>query len=221
LIHRQKTGEGQWVDLATTDGALGLNGPSLLDWTVNGRPSRREGQPDSNRSQSPPMAPHGIYPLAGDDNWVAIACRHEDDWRALAGVVAEAWCSYPAFADLESRLSSQDALDAHLSSWTAQRSKADVPDALREAGVPVAAVLMPEERIDLDPSTADFGLWPTVQHTEIGAVRVDGLPAHFSATQWQIDRGGPCLGEHNEEVLTNLLGLGADEIANLRTEGVI
>jgi crotonobetainyl-CoA:carnitine CoA-transferase CaiB-like acyl-CoA transferase len=221
LIHRQKTGEGQWVDLATTDGALGLNGPSLLDWTVNGRPSRREGQPDSNRSQSPPMAPHGIYPLAGEDNWVAIACRHEDDWRALAGVVAEAWCSDPAFADLESRLSSQDALDAHLSSWTAQRSKADVSDALRQAGVPVAAVLMPEERIDLDPSTADFGLWPTVQHTEIGAVRVDGLPAHFSATQWQIDRGGPCLGEHNEEVLTNLLGLGADEIANLRTEGVI
>ena len=94
-------------------------------------------------------------------------------------------------------------------------------DALRAAGVPVAAVLSPEERIDLDSSTADFGLWPTVQHTEIGAVRVDGIPAHFSATEWRIDRGAPCIGEHNEEVLTNLLGLGADEIADLRTEGVI
>ena len=221
LIHRRKTGEGQWVDLATTDGALGLNGPSLLDWTVNGRPSRRDGQPHSNRSQMPPMAPHGIYPLAGDDHWIAIACRHEDDWRALVGVVNEAWCSDPSFADLEARLDAQDTLDAHLSAWTAQRSMDHVQDTLRGAGVPVAAVLMPEERIDLDPSTADFGLWPTVQHTEIGAVRVDGLPAHFSATEWRIDRGAPCIGEHNEEVLTNLLGLGADEIADLRTDGVI
>jgi len=221
LIHRRKTGEGQWVDLATTDAALGLNGPSLLDWTVNGRPSRRDGQPHSNRSQMPPMAPHGIYPLAGDDNWIAVACRHEDDWRALVGVVNEAWCSDPSFADLESRLDAQDALDERLSTWTAQRSKVDVQNALQAAGVPVAAVLMPEERIDLDPSTADFGLWPTVQHTEIGAVRVDGLPAHFSATEWRIDRGAPCIGEHNEEVLTNLLGLGADEIADLRSDGVI
>ena len=61
------------------------DGPDLLDYTVNGRPLRRPGQPDSNRSHSPAMAPHGIYTARGDDEWVAIACRDDDDWaRARA-----------------------------------------------------------------------------------------------------------------------------------------
>ena len=93
--------------------------------------------------------------------------------------------------------------------------------ALRDAGVPVAAVLRPQERIDLDGSTAAFGLWPTVTHTKMGRVRVDGQPVHFSATDWQIERGAPCLSEHTEEVLTTLLGLSRDDVAALRTEGVI
>ena len=72
LIHRQRTGEGQWVDLACSESALTLHGPALLDRTVNGRPARRDGQPHANRHAWPPMAPHGIYPCRGDDDWVAI-----------------------------------------------------------------------------------------------------------------------------------------------------
>jgi len=87
LIHQRRTGEGQWVDLSCTDAALTLHGPALLDWTVNGRPARRPGQPNSNRNTSPAMAPHGIYPSLGEDAWVAIACRDEADWGRFAGVV--------------------------------------------------------------------------------------------------------------------------------------
>jgi crotonobetainyl-CoA:carnitine CoA-transferase CaiB-like acyl-CoA transferase len=123
LIHRQRTGEGQWVDLACTDAALTLHGPALLDWTVNGRPSRRPGQPHSNRSQWPPMAPHGIYPSTGHDQWVAIACRNDADWRALGTAIAEPWCNNPAWANLEARLGDQDALDAALGGWTRGRTK--------------------------------------------------------------------------------------------------
>ena len=221
LIHRQRTGEGQWVDLACTDAGLTLHGPALLDWTVNGRPMRREGQPHSNRSQWPPMAPHGIYPCAGDDDWVAIACRTQKDWEKLAGVIGEDWCVAPDFCDLQSRLGAQDQLDADLGKWTSARTKFDVERDLRDIGVPVAAVLKPEERIDLDPSTGDFGLWPTVTHSEMGKVRVDGQPVHFSKTDWEITRGAPCLGEHTQQVLTNLLGLSTDEVAELRAEGVV
>ena len=92
---------------------------------------------------------------------------------------------------------------------------------LQAAGVPVAAVLKPEERIDLDPSTGDFGLWPQVRHSKMGDVRVDGQPVHFSRTDWRMERGGPCLGEHNEEVFTRLLGMSADDVEQLRQEGVI
>ncbi|MCY3839234.1 MAG: CoA transferase [Gammaproteobacteria bacterium] len=221
LIHRQRTGEGQWVDMACTEVALTLHGPALLDWTVSGRPTRRDGQPHANRNQWPPMAPHGIYPCEGDDGWVAIACRNQDDWRRFAEVVGESWCAAPAYATLDSRLAVQDALDERVGAWTAGQGKFDVQELLQGAAVPVSVVMKPEERIDLDSATADFGLWPTVRHSEMGDVRVDGQPVHFSETDWRITRSGPCLGEHNEEVLTRLLGLGSEEVARLEEEGVL
>jgi len=219
LIHRKRTGEGQWVDLACTESALTLNGPAILDWTVNGRAARREGQPHSNRNVSPPMAPHGVYACAGDDEWVAIACRGDADWAALGGVVGEAWATDATYAALEGRLADEDGLDAHIAAWTAGRNKFDIQKALRAAGVPCSAVQKPEERVDHDPDTE--GLWPLVTHTEIGQVRVDGIPAKFSGTPWRIEEGAPCLGEHNEEVFGRLLGLSKAEVAQLHKDGVI
>jgi crotonobetainyl-CoA:carnitine CoA-transferase CaiB-like acyl-CoA transferase len=87
--------------------------------------------------------------------------------------------------------------------------------------VPAAPVAKPAERVDQDPATAGFGLWPTATHTKMGDVRVDGLPVHFSKTDWEIRRGGPCLGEHTEEVLTGLLGLSKQDVAALHAEGVV
>jgi crotonobetainyl-CoA:carnitine CoA-transferase CaiB-like acyl-CoA transferase len=221
LIHRERTGEGQWVDLACTEAALTLHGPALLDWTVNGRSLRRPGHPNSNRNEWPAMAPHGIYPCAGDDEWVAIACRDDADWRALAAAIDQPWCAERTFANVQSRIGDETRLDDLVSAWTRPLRKLDVERTLRDAGVPVAAVLKPQERIGLDGSTEAFGLWPTVKHTKMGHVRVDGQPVHFSSTDWRIEHGAPCLGEHNEEVLTTLLGLSRDDIAALRKEGVI
>jgi crotonobetainyl-CoA:carnitine CoA-transferase CaiB-like acyl-CoA transferase len=221
LVHRSRTGEGQWVDMSCTAAGASLLGPVVLDWTVNGRPLRRPGMPSSNRSQSPEMAPHGIYPCDGDDEWVAIACRDDEDWRALGTAVGEPWARQPQWACLTGRLADQDALDESLAGWTAQREKFAVAAELRSAGVPASAVQTPEERIDHDLGTAAWGLWPTVEHTEMGPVRVDGLPVHLSGTDWELRRGGPCLGEHNDYVLGTLLGLSADDLTVLRDEGVI
>jgi crotonobetainyl-CoA:carnitine CoA-transferase CaiB-like acyl-CoA transferase len=210
VLHHRRTGEGQWVDLACTEAALSLNGPALLDWTVNGRPSRREGEPNSNRNTSPPMAPHGIYAAKGEDEWVAIASRSDADWQRFATLLGGAASSDPRYATLQGRLDHQDALDAEVAAWTAGRDKFEVQRLLREAGVPCSAVQRPGERVDHDPDTAD--LWPTVTHTAMGQVRVDGVPARFSATPWRIERGAPCLGEHNEEVYGRLLGLTPTEV---------
>lgn len=219
LIHRQRTGEGQWVDLATTDAALGLHGPALLDWTVNGRATRRERQPSSNRSQWPVMAPHGIYPCLGDDEWVAIACRDEADWQGLVNLVDEDWCA--AFNSLDERISNQDLLDQQVGSWTSSRDKFEIARDLGSLGIPASAVQKPEERVDKDPSTENFGLWPVVHHTKMGDVRVDGQPVHFSKTDWSMTHGAPCLSEHTKEVLTDLLGLTSEEVQQLRKEGVV
>ena len=88
------------------------------------------------------------------------------------------------------------------------------------AGVPAAPVAMSEDRIERDPDNAAWGLFPTVVHPVIGDVRVDGIPAHFSQTDWRIERGAPLLGEHNREVFCELLGLTNEEFTTLQEEGV-
>lgn len=221
LYHRDLTGEGQWVDLATTDAALTLNGPALLDFTVNGRPLRRDGMPNSNRSYDPRMVPHGIFAGLHEDTWVAIACRDDGDWGRMRAVIGEAWAGEQRFESLGGRAAAEDELESLLGQWTRTRTPGETAALLQAAGVPAAEVASPPQRIDDDPNTADWGLWPEARHPEIGQVRVDGIPVHLSETDWTIERGAPCLGEHNDAVYGGLLGMSGGEIAKLREEGVI
>jgi len=221
LWHRQRTGIGQWVDMSCTEAGAAMNGPALLDATVNNRPLRRPGSPSSNRSTSPAMAPHGIYPTAEDDCWVAIACRDDDDWSALRDAVGAAWANESVWSTLAGRCDDEDRLDALLSTWTAGRERAAIVAVLRAAGVPVAPVASPRHRADHDAENVRWGMFPAVPHTRHGPVRVDGVGAHLSATDWHLRRGGPLLGEDNERVLGDLLGLSSSEIEQLRADGVI
>jgi len=221
LVHRNRTGEGQWVDMACTEAGATLNGPAQLDYSANGRSLRRPGSPDSNRNEWPAMAPHGIYPAQGEDEWIAISVRDDADWQRFGRVVEREWATDPRFAARAARLAAQDELDALVSGWTQEREKFELERALQLAGVPAAAVQRPAERIDHDPETERLGLWPQVEHTKMGKVRVDGLPVRFSKTPWKIEAGGPCLGEHTDEVLARLIGLSQTELDALRAEGVI
>ncbi len=217
LIHRHKTGEGQWIDIGCTESGAALLGPAILDYTVNGVEARRDGSPDSNHS--PDMAPHAIYKCAGEDEWVAIACRSDDEWTRIAPLVGVTERSeYTTLAD---RLANQVNLDSAIESWTSTQNKFAVQSTLLALGVPCAAVQKPSERVDADPATSEWGLWPTVTHTAMGDVRVDGYGAHLSETDWSMSRGAPCLGEHTDLVLSEVLGLSAVDIASLRETGVV
>jgi crotonobetainyl-CoA:carnitine CoA-transferase CaiB-like acyl-CoA transferase len=221
LHHRNRTGEGQWVDMSCTDAGATLLGPAVLDYTVNGRGLRRDGSPHSNHNQFPAMAPHDIYPAHGFDCWVAIACRDDRDWEALRAVIAEPWAGDARFATRAGRLAQEPELDERMAAWTTPQDKFEVQRRVLDAGVPCAAVQTPEERIDHDPGTSAFGLWPTVEHREMGKVRVDGLPYHLSETDWKMERGAPCLGQHNEYVYGEILGFTKQEIVTLAEDGVI
>jgi crotonobetainyl-CoA:carnitine CoA-transferase CaiB-like acyl-CoA transferase len=167
------------------------------------------------------MAPHNIYPASGADCWVAVACRDDRDWRALARVIDDERLSDVRFSRTAGRVSEQPELDAIVTEWTAKRDKFEIAALLQGVGVPAAAVQTPEERIDQDPATAAWGLWPEVEHEAMGRVRVDGLPVHLSETDWTIQRGAPVLGADNDYVYGELLGLSAGELASLRDEGVV
>lgn len=219
LLHRQNFGEGQWVDMACTEVAISLNGPSLLDWSVNSNPLRTEHGLNSNRSQFLQMAPHGIYPCSGEDEWIAISCRNDQDWESLSAVIQQDWTEH--YQSLNQRLSEQDNLDKAMASWTVGYEKHDLQFRIQAIGVPVSAVQTPEDRIDFDTSTRDFNLWPTVEHSEIGEVAVDGNPVHFSDSDWNMNSGAPCLGEDNEKVFIEILGLSKEDIRGLKQENVI
>jgi len=182
---------------------------------------RRPGSPNSNRNAWPAMAPHGIYPGAGDDEWIAISCRDDAEWEALRTVAGAALPDRTAWASVRGRLDDQDALDAAVAAWTRGADRFATAAALRAAGVAAAPVRRPAERIDGDPATGAWPLWPTVAHGAMGDVRVDGLPVHLSETDWDMTTGAPLLGEHNDVVYGDLLGLSSSEIDGLRAEGVI
>ena len=218
LIHRSRTGEGQWIDMSCTDAGATMLGPVALDYTVNGRPLRRDGMPYSNRSQFPAMAPHGIYEADGHDAWLALAARDDREWQAIAGLMG---INDQRFDDLAGRLAYEDELDDAVRAWSSGQDRFKAAAELQAVGVPAAGVAKPEDRIDNDPNTEAWGLWPTVAHGEMGRVRVDGVPAHFSETDWVLERGGPLLGQHNRQILGGLLGHSDAELADLAAEGVI
>lgn len=221
LHHRARTGEGQHIDLATVPAGIATLPTEVLDWTVNRRPARRPGHPEGNRADFGEMAPHGIYPCLGEDRWIAIACRDDRDVALLAKVVDEPQLTDDRFATLEQRLLGADALDELVSACTRTREASVLASELSAAGVPASVVKSPRERIDEDPDLAEWGLFPTVTHPEIGTVRVEGLPLRLSASPWSISRAAPCLGEHNREVLGGLLGRSDRQLDELTKQGVI
>lgn len=218
LYHQRRTGEGQWVDIACAEAGIALAGLAALDASVNHRDERAI---PVNSNRSPAMAPHGVYPCRDEDTWVAIAVRHDEDWTALAGVIGAPWAAEARFAGLSGRLAGQDDLDRLVGGWTRTQDRDAVVAAVRSGGVPGAPVLRPYERCDNNPDNEAWGLWPTAVHSQHGPIRVDGLPVHLSAGEWQIERGGPLLGEDNERVFGEVLGLSGKDIAQLAEEGVI
>ena len=134
----KRTGEGQWVDLACIEAAGTLNGVATLDATVNQRPMRRSGMPNSNRSQSPQMAPHGIWQTRGEDEWVAIAVRNDDDWKAMSEVIGEPWSTEKRWEQIEVRLRDESELEQRLAEWAITHNRREIAERLVDAGVPAA-----------------------------------------------------------------------------------
>jgi benzylsuccinate CoA-transferase BbsF subunit len=221
LHHRDQTGEGQWIDMSAVEAGASMLGPDVLDWSVNGTPSRGEGRPNSNRGHHPAMSPHGVYPTTGKDEWVAIACRSDDEWRTFAEIINQTWANDERFAVLPRRIENARELDALISAWTSNKNKFSIEAQLLHNRIPASAVRTPPERIDDDPSTRAWGLFPTSHHNEIGQVRVDGIPVHLSETDWSIHDGAPTLGQHNREVLCGILGVTEQEFGELAAAHVI
>jgi crotonobetainyl-CoA:carnitine CoA-transferase CaiB-like acyl-CoA transferase len=226
LLHRSRTGEGQYIDVSQLEPATALSGSILLDALVNHRPSRRAGFPTGNRRQYPPTSPGGAYRTDGEDNWIVISCRTEEQWLALVHSMGDpSWCSDPRFSTLGERVGNADELDRRLEEWTVTHERYGLMDALQAVGVPAGVVQDAADRLERDPQLAARGHFTPLGNAEVAPMPLEGVPFKMSATPpdtgGAIHRGPPLLGEDTFEVLSGLLGMGDDEIAKLADSGVL
>jgi benzylsuccinate CoA-transferase BbsF subunit len=201
--------------MSQLEATAGLVGEALLDLAMNGRVWPTQGARHAS------MAPHGHYPAAGDDAWVAIACATETEWAGLRRAMGDpAWASDPRFASLAGRLAHRQALDDGLSGWTRGRSADEATVRCQAEGVPAAPVLGLEAH-RAHPHFLARDTVVDVTHPSVGSLALYTSPIKLSATPGRIERTAPCLGEHNEAVFRSLLGLDAEEYSHLCAEGVI
>jgi crotonobetainyl-CoA:carnitine CoA-transferase CaiB-like acyl-CoA transferase len=214
LLHRQRTGEGQHIDLSQVEGGVVCLTESLLAYTANGEILTRMG----NRSRH--AAPHGLFPCAGRDRWVAIAVHDDEDWHRLVHALGDpAWAADPALATAAGRLARADALEERLAEWTRAQDARAVAERLQAAGVDAGPV---EDFADLheDPQLAHRRHFRSVEHAVLGRHPVETHAMRFSAMEPRIRSAAPRLGEHTEHVLRELLGMDDAEFARLRDAGV-
>ncbi len=225
LLHRRETGEGQHVEVAQWEAMIGNLGEFVLAWQMaldddpsTGVDAWSERQRQGNRHFS---RVQGVYPCAGEDEWVAVSVGTDAEFTALCDAIAQPELPRdPRFADVVSRRHHQDDLDPIVAEWTRERSQDEAAEVLQGAGVSAAPVLK-LQRVLYDGNLRERAFWETVSHAAAGEWDMEGPVWRMSRTPAHVRLPAPMFGEHNSWVLGELLGLSDAEIAALEAEGVI
>lgn len=222
LHRRDVTGLGCHIDASQGETGLYLTGTAVLDHSVNGRHWARYG----NRSPYQLAAPHGAFPTAGIDRWIAIACLTDAHWKAAAAVLGlDGHASDPRYSSLTARIENQDVLEVLVAAATRSFDPFELMTALQAAGVPAGVCQTAEDRVDYDPQLSHLGWLTELDQADLGRWPVKGLPTTFSETPTFIggpwNRSGPSYGQDTETVLAELLGLDAAAVDALRQDGAL
>ena len=211
LLFRQMTGKGQYIDLSQIEALTSLVGDAIVDYSMNKRVQPRRG------NRHPSMAPHGYYRCQGDDLWVGIAVSSDQEWEQFSRAIgAPPWTKEDRFADSLSRWHNQDELDKLVEGWTIEHGHYEVMNTLQQAGVAAGAALTPAELLT-DPHLKEQGVFQTVERDIVGThpYPVPSAPIKLSGSPIAIRRPAPLLGEHNDYVFGELLGMSKEEIQSL------
>jgi len=212
LRERERTGRGQWVELAQVEAAVPLVADALMEYQLNNRIPH----PIGNRH--PSHAPHGVYQCAGEHGWVAFSAPGDDRWRAIArvlGIEGDA-----RFATESARKRNEDALDAKITEALRDKTADEIAAALIAAGVAAAPVYSAPEVMS-DPQIQARDFFVPIDRAIVGTHLYPGAVAKFSSTPLVTDRPAPLLGEHNRVVFRDILGMRDAEIDALEAQGII
>jgi benzylsuccinate CoA-transferase BbsF subunit len=217
LEHRDRTGQGQYIDLSEYEVACSTIASTLLDALIN----EKEVPPQGNRSDHIPAAPYGCYRCAGEDRWCVIAVFEEDEWKALCGVLGHpSWTKEERFSTFSNRKRHEEELNQRLEQWTLLHSPEEVVDLLQVAGIP-AGVVQSAEDLAKDPHLAARGFFVGVRHPVLGEIFSDAPPIRFIGSPPICWKAAPLLGEANRYVYLELLGMSEDELSSYLQRGII
>ncbi|HEX2931193.1 MAG TPA: CoA transferase [Candidatus Binatia bacterium] len=215
LIQRKKIGCGQWIDSAQQEIGASLLGPKYLEYTVN----KREPKPEGNRSLV--AAPYGPYQCKGDDRWCVVAVYEQDEWERLVKLLEKSGLKSNAkFATHLQRVRHREELDKWLTSWTSQHDPYEVMETLQGIGICAAVVQDVEDQFKNDKQYAATGFLVNLTEPEAGDIVTENVPLRLSETPGKVRGLAPLMGEHTHEIARNLLGLSDAEIKKLDEEKV-
>jgi benzylsuccinate CoA-transferase BbsF subunit len=215
LRYRRKTGKGQHIELSQYESTICWTGPAVLQYTANGTPLPQS----ENRHSS--AAPHDVYRCQGDDAWCAISVFTDQQWATLCRVIERPdLAAHSDYATLLGRKAHEGDLRGIIEPWTSERPPEEAAEALQGAGVPSAAVNNFEQLLRRDPQLLDRQLWREVEHPELGTALVEDWGFRLSRVPPAEARRAPLLGEHNDYVFQQVIGMGEDEVNNYLVEGV-
>jgi benzylsuccinate CoA-transferase BbsF subunit len=215
LIHRKKTGCGQWIDSAQVEIGASILGPKYLEYFVN----HREPRPEGNRSLI--AAPYGSYQCKGDDRWCVISVYTQEEWKRFAGLLEKSGLKCdPKFATHVQRVRYKEDLDNWVTAWTVQHDPYEVMETLQGIDVCAAVVQDVEDQFKHDKQYAATGFLVKMTEPEAGEVVTEGVPLQLSVTPGKVRGVAPLMGEHTVEIAKNLLGLSDEEIKKLDEEKV-
>jgi len=215
LYHRDVNGgHGQVIDTALYEAVFAVMEGALTEYDKTGYIRTRTG------TSLPGFAPSNLYPCR-DGKWIIIAAQSDKLFRSLCRVMGrEELSDDPRFATAVGRGENRDAIDEIVASWTAEHDLAELLPRLEAAIIPTGPVNTIAD-IATDPHFQERDMLLTLHDRLLGAVRMQGIVPKLSETPGAARFVGPALGEHNQDVYHNLLGLSAEDIAGLTHRGVI
>lgn len=200
LHEREGSGKGQYIDVSQAECLVSMLGGHLAALQAGLDLSKPMGNRD------PFMSPHGVYPAAGDDKWVAIACPDDKAWKRLVKVLGEPEWASAELSSAAARLQRSAFIDERLAEWTRTRDRWDVARTLQAAGIAAAPLLTSEDRVG-DEHLASRAAFAVVEHPVVGAEFIYGVPWKLSRTPGSVRSAAPLLGQHTSEVLKEYLGV--------------
>jgi crotonobetainyl-CoA:carnitine CoA-transferase CaiB-like acyl-CoA transferase len=215
LEHRERTGEGQLVEMPMAEVALNVAAEPIVTWSAYRTLLERAGD------RGAPGAPQGVYACIGDEQWVALSITDDDEWRALVEALGDtSWAGDPALATGAGRRARHDEIDAHLGEWFATRERGDAVAALLSAGL-LAAPVWDQMIQDELPQLAERGFTQWLDHPIAGRVGYPGTGVRADTFDNSYRAPAPTVGQHTREVLVEQLGLTDADVAALSRSGVI